>query len=166
MQGSKIPGGILLHNDKKFTKIYQGQGGTGACLQEYVNYWPDADESGADRRLVIDQLKVCTRHRRIALLFNYPQSCRAKEANFMPYFDLNAISMSTKDRQACWISFSNAQTDELFGRALTRNDTVDMQSSDFIKVMCFKPDHWKLIEYNSAGLQTRMTSFAQQFANY
>ena len=119
MQNSKIPGGILLHNDKKFTKIYLGQGGTQACVQDYVNYWPDADKSSPDRSLIIDQLKVCQRHRRIGMLFNYPVSGRAKEAYFMPYFDLNVITMSTKDRQACWISFSGQQQDD-HDRALTR----------------------------------------------
>jgi hypothetical protein len=32
--------------------------------------------------------------------------------------------------------------------------------------MCYKPDHWKLIEYNSAGLQTRITSFAETLENF
>ena len=44
---------VLIHNDKKITKIYEGVGGTKASLQDYINYWPDAEAD--DRQMLIQQ---------------------------------------------------------------------------------------------------------------
>ena len=44
--------------------------------------------------------------------------------------------------------------------------SIDLDHVERPKIFQFKPDHWKLVEYNTAGLRTRMTSFADKYHDY
>ena len=49
-----IASNILVHNDKKCTKIYEGSSTVKPSLQDYYNFWPEPQLSSAnDRQMLI-----------------------------------------------------------------------------------------------------------------
>ena len=104
-----IASNILVHSDKKCTKIYEGTRDIKPTLHDFLNFWPDPEDgSKSDRQMLISQMNACTRHRRLVNVFNYPRTNKPKMAFFIPYFSDNQITLSRKENQACWITHSAA----------------------------------------------------------
>ena len=84
--------------------------------------------------------------------------------------------MSAKGRQACWITYgtddlhylsaSEVQKEEYAFNNMGKQVSLDIDILERPKIFQFAPDHWELVEYNTAGLRTKMTSFADRFGDY
>ena len=95
-QARFMPSRCLIVNKFRLDKVYLPVDGNQAMFQTYFNFLPDAVVD-VDKCLLVDQCEISLKHRRMALTFNFPETCRPKQVQVLPYFDDNRISLSIKE---------------------------------------------------------------------
>jgi hypothetical protein len=68
----------------------------------------------------------------------------------MPYFSDNQISISRRDKQACWISTSQ-DLNSINVSLMSLMQPMEAQKCN-ARIFQFKPEKWKLLEYDLSGL--------------
>ena len=69
-----IPSGCLIVSDFRFVKVSHTNGNEDDILSNYFDYLPMRE----DQQLLMSSTKIGWKHRRVALTFNFPETCQAK----------------------------------------------------------------------------------------
>lgn len=62
-------------------------------IQNYYDYLPVRE----DQQLLLLSSKIGWKHDRMALTFNFPETCQAKLVQVQPFFDNNNLTLSIKE---------------------------------------------------------------------
>ena len=102
---------ILVANEHKFVKIYDDENAsTDPSLQNYFSFLPPPTKQESDRCMPASMIRNCPKHRRLLMQFNYPVSCRPKQALILPSIGANAITLNSQTERETTTWLSNKTT--------------------------------------------------------
>jgi len=105
----------LISNEHKFVKIYHNEDKKiQPSLQNFFNFLPDAKKDERDRCMPIQNLRMCMKHNRLLMQFNYPGSCKPKEVLVIPYISDNLISMNSRNNKDSFTWLANKRLSQDF----------------------------------------------------
>lgn len=150
LSSNMINENILVSNMHKFVKIYDDDNASiDPSLQNYFSFLPEPISKEKDRSMPRSLLRNCPKHSRLLMQFNYPISCKPKQALITPSIGVNTITMNSQTDRSM-ISWLSNKNERAGSKAVTR-------------IFQFLPAKMILNEFDLVGLVKKQTKFAKDF---